>query len=798
MLFRSYGCNEQVKVGEALNVTLQEGRNVFYFIPEEDGDYSFSLTDELDEYVNYYMELCTDETDCFSYCGYDNFMISWAEKDKYCLWAIEVEQEVDVRLFIEQEEAITSIEILQKPTKTVYDKNDNVNNVELAGIKYKVTYESGKTEVVTGWDSLSDGRNIVCIDWEINWTEEGTYPVILRCGNVETSFDIKVVSREEYLETLEELTESNVLKKYLGSDNSIFEFKFTPSEDGIYYLNATYVQSGYVYEYWIYINGGEYDSMSLGDHNPRMVELKANVTYVFEMYPRGNAKEVAFEIQRESSVESIKLVSDANKNVYRVLKNNENGIVDYTGLRFLITYDNQITEVVPYNGMTKFGKWFEYDESKIDWNTPGVYTVTFNLDDAIYNYEIRILSEDQYIDTLPKLEVDVVEDVTVDDGVIEFTYTPEESSIYRMAVYSMQWNKLFSNIKVVCKEADFSRDEWNRVMFAYLEADQKYHIQISSSDENVNLDSSVDIVFSRIEQKEIKEISIANKPMNNLFEVIKKGAEDEGELLWQYVYECLGGLNIKVEYADGTVEYINTNGYWQLSDGRAFNINMNNVNWYMPGTYPVTMSLGDFTISLDVRIVAKEDYYESLPEMTCKSESIEVFDYAEVKYRFMPEETGCYRIFTYGDVYIENYNTQEILSLEKCYGNTNKINYFVNLNKDCEYIVGFYPYDVGTFEFEIEKVSDVQNIRIVNLPEQTEYTKTGTWINTLDFKGLLVEIQYEDGVKELLNFDGYGRDGRYLRYSYNLIENTDEEYEIEIMYGDKYDTFTIKLDDNDE
>ena len=233
------------------DMTPNKEYNWYYsFVPQESGEYAFSLGAGTEKYGSWVNVIHIDKYGNYDYMETESLMSSGGSKES--VWMDAGNQyviRVSARVYVEEDETIafsttlsnrklkrlTGLSVVKQPVDPTVVSGTFA--AELNGLQVKATYEDGSEELLEMEDTDSDGRYLG-VDGA--WVNDETYRIDIFLGKFRTYTDLTAVSADN-LKALEENKETPLTP---GSRN---DFRFAPENTGAYRLDLTSVNGGRVY-----------------------------------------------------------------------------------------------------------------------------------------------------------------------------------------------------------------------------------------------------------------------------------------------------------------------------------------------------------------------------------------------------------------------------------------------------------------------------------------------------------------------------------------------------------------------
>lgn len=607
----------------------------YVFTPEESGSYLFQPHD-----TDYTVSIYNESGDILSEGMWDEISYAWMEAGQRFRVRLGVHNATAAAgVTVTKAQEIKEIELLEKPERTHYRVGEQHDI--WSQMKVQVRYDNERTETVSGNYSgitLEDGRNIGTSN--IDWYTPGTYKFTCGVGDVTTSFDVSVLSGEEWLDRLDAIVygqEKTITMKPWQTD---MELKFTAPEDGAYRFTCDFTRFENI-SFCCYEDGTVLESSSYIDNAQcsLVVELKAGHTYRlrFENYnKRENTIKInATKIQKVSSLE---VITQPSKNKFAL--EIDAPYYNYTWLgetQLKVTYTDGSSEEVNYGGITQEGWKITVDIPIV--SDEGMYEATVGCGGCTVAVPFSIISKAEYFSEAETLDLSVDRLIPMSrykDGIYKIVLPEDgyysigiESTLdtdffySQMNVYDSGFNRVPS--KFTEKKVELS----NR-----MKAGTIYFRIVGTENSTGNYKVSLN------REKELKELKMPNLETKWWRTMVVGGTfahslGDIGANRWPL---------LTAVYSDGTEE--------EKTGTITENLVLSGIS---EGEYPITYGYKDKSVGTTVKIVKPKDYPNATNIETDISYEV-TGDVDEVKiYRFTPKKTGKY----YFNYFEYSYNSSE-------------------------------------------------------------------------------------------------------------------------------------------
>ena len=232
-------------------MTPNKEYNWYYsFVPQESGEYAWSLGAGTEKYGSWANVIQIDERGNYNYLETESLMSSGGSKESVwmdagkqyviCVSGRAYGEEDEIIVFsttlsIRKLKRLTGLSVVKQPVDPTVVSGTFA--AELNGLQVKATYEDGSEELLELQETDSDGRYLRA---DGAWVNDETYRIDIFLGKFRTYTDLSAVSADN-LKALEENKETPLTP---GSRN---DFRFAPEKTGAYRLDLTSMNGGRVY-----------------------------------------------------------------------------------------------------------------------------------------------------------------------------------------------------------------------------------------------------------------------------------------------------------------------------------------------------------------------------------------------------------------------------------------------------------------------------------------------------------------------------------------------------------------------
>ncbi len=556
---------------------------------------------------------------------------------------------------------IKNLEISNLPAKVNYLVSDSeYGSVDTNGLNLKVIYEDDSYEILQPYADTADGRQVSITYDQIDWRVAGTYPIRVSCGSVSQSFDIHILSSEDYLGSLDRLELEQEIPLQADKLEIRKEFKFTPSSDGTYIL---YTESVGSQEDYTAAEIYDADGKSLNQQNITSLnggislsaELKANETYIYRL---NFSSDIKIRILRAKEVTGMKLLAVSAVTEYQVGRPVSDTVLG-RGIEAEITYKDGSKERLKWGGNDQEGRTLNIDSSLLNWEQPGVYTVKTVFGNVSADFSVEVLSaEAYYADTE---SWDMIDKNTGQEAgkIKKLSFRPASSGYYRLIVSTfgeapaaaMIFDDTYEEMSyTISDSSDLEVGSFEAEYTVKLTAGKQYYLQI------INNSDVTDITYQLKLEKipAVKTITV-NPGGANLTCI----AGDQAHIF------SLDKLEVEAVFADGKREKL-AYGTYEVQ------LEYNSIE---PGTYPQTVEAFGREANFNLTVVRPQDY-DKIKEIKLNELETIKQDVGESEgnyiYKFIPSASGRFYLNTqsanYGQLAVltGSGNAVENMSLGSC------------------------------------------------------------------------------------------------------------------------------------
>ena len=777
-----------------------------HFSPKEDGKYTF--TNEVHDESGYSMDLIAllDENGEKITTDSDGRIEAElvAGKDYYlAINRSEYEKSYNLTK-VTQAKKIQSITVDTPEIVKCIGKDDVHRWNLLNSLKVTVNYTDGTSEMITGSSSTSEGEyltsdmdSVTCDDEEN--AQPGEYTIPISIGTMTANVQLKVQTLVDYCEErAEELTLDQKKITKIESEDSLYCYKITATEDGIY-----------TFSYEAEVNGEEKGGFdySVGYYNSKgesieeTSELKAgDIVYIIVQSGSDTGYDFCITPSRRTYIltglELVSEPSDTNYAEYIDFRNTYNITPKTEGLEVKAIYSDKEEEILGAGDSSRDGSSLsvnisyerEYDEETEE--SIQKYYMNISMDGYSVKVPVSVMDLPQYISTygsdVKAITPGVDENVEWNgsNGYL-YRFTPEESKeyIFTSTGNGDTYGLLFDENGEELASDDDGGESNNFKLSNKLEAGKTYYYLARP------LSSIVGTGTVQLYKKDciVKENCIIKEPNKT---TLVSGIDSSD-------YE---GLEVTAVYESGkTVTYIyDEDDFWD-------HISILNVPQFdengklIPGSYTLKIECDNEEVgTVPITVLSMSEYLEqSATKLQAGVRTpVKLAAKTTTAYYAVAPATGYYKVDYLASVEagITYYDAQG-----------NRSESAVKVEKDQKFyftLQNYFDWDVKALVTPVTQEAVLESLTIKSEPEKK------TFIEKIDYsyssfqfteeyaKGLVVTARYSDGKTEELK---YGDKSRYgdtlsvkLSYSYDEEENENSVLMIS-MSGIRAENIPVEL-----
>ena len=529
-------------------------------------------------------------------------------------------------------------------------------------------------------------------------------------------------------------------------------FLFTPEESGSYRIGP---HGGYgIFGIHVYDSDGSFIGIPYDELNGFMdITLNAGETY-------------------ELSVSTGNAYSDIEK--YTILAQR---LVKATGITieqgesfeaFEKTRENFSSKFIPDNAASESCTWSLSDErvATVDeyghtrFLAPGQTTLTVTSQSGLTASCAVTVKE-----ILPlSLNEEKSFELSSSQAEMYYSFTPEESGTYALSVKSVE---LILSASVRDEDMYYldSVYDGDPELRYYLEAGKTYYYVISK-DSSYTFKGDVSVVLQRV--PDATGIVI-----------------EQGES-----YEAFEKSSVQFYSSFIPENAVEESCTWSLSDERVATIDESGYATFLTTgqtTVTVTSQKG---LTASCAVTVKEIPSISLQE----KKNVDYFDdQGKMYYSFTPEESGLYSLdVSSDDTYSETLLYDgDMMRLTMEYGLNYNVPYIMEAGKTYYYSVMHLYSDRLNVTISVNRYTRPVGLELVSPPDKTEYIEELLY-DDLNYSGMKVRIQWEDGTDTLLDFDN----NPYKVGFYYVYTDVSDTGLLTVQYGDLSITYQLDLIEN--
>lgn len=696
------------------------GNTFIQFTPKEDGTYAFQFNREMD------LRKYNLETG-----GYDSFYGKQINLvlDGGIPCYFEISKDNENTSFIGRVEKIPelkNVEIISGPNTTEYLLEWTDTEINMNGLAFRLTYGNGETTFIEygkyekeidkyGTQALYMGLKNV--DGDVQ--KPGAYLAEIEIGTIVKEVEIQIKSISD-INTIE----LEIGKTLEGKANMGYEyFSFTAPETKDYHFKMDNGRN----IYWKEKEGGELQSIWT---NSTVFKMEKGKSYIFAV---DFQEEGTYEICVNSipEIQSIEIKELPRIKYYYGL---ENYLEDYE-LKYQVLYENGEKETLSRNEITKYGMELlvesPFDEEGLrdeEGHLPtGDYEVVYKLGTANIVMKISVLP----LDTLEQL---IEEENQFLSGYQIFRFTPEETGSYHLklqeaadiTVYDSEYKLYFE--KSYCQDA---------VIDSMLKGKTYYFLLRKGYGGNS------EILVTIEKDKTVVKVEADTSDLPTAYRQCQDNVSFDD-------------LYINVEYNDGTKETIHS---YDFESRVSIDFESTGMPLEKTGIYPVTVSYKGLSDTFYIECVSSNTGDLQLLE----EENTNIIPFNNEKkrqtVRFIPSQTAQYVFhtkFRYGDESIQIWDNNGVCIAERLEGIDTGL--VVSLEKGKEYLIGLTAGYRDSITLGVTRIS--KNIKSMQFQKSSikDYYLYENWAPSSEEFDIAVEVEYEDGKKDILK---NGEQGRY-------------------------------------
>ena len=769
-------------------ISLSEGSNKFAFSVPESGNYqiNFLLNTSVDD-LNIEITEITGSSLLYNYFGSTDTarVTQHFEKDKAYIIDIISSESCTADINFKKLDEITDLQLISPPDITKYPVGYTDYSI-YDGMRVKALLENGTSEEVSIDTSLSDGRDL---SWsnDIDFSKIGTYHVIVSYRDLRVTADIEVIEEEEYLKDFDQLTldGSNSFSLTAGRKN----FVFTPPEAGHYRIILNYNTPVYSEACLTSVDGTYIDSVSSMYITSLSFtgSLRKGIPYILSIY---NDKDttVSFTFEKLQEIKELQLVSPPKNTSYPVGYSDN---YSYDGMRVKVTFNDGTSEIIGPHESLSDGRYFQWSDD-IDFSTIGTYhiTMSFESDNISVSAEVKVLSQEDYIQSLPTLQLEKPISLSIPEGDILYKTTVPITGRYFFtntkllddSAYTTMYISTANGESVTTQNTSFFNNTASTE--ATLEGGETYILRFSSHSDTYTLFNSYLVT------DQVSKLEILSTPEQREYPPSFDGSS---------LSLNLTGLKLQITYKNGDTEIL-TDIDTPTKDGRFLSCT-HDIYSMQAGIYPVTLSLGDVNTSFDIELLDGNDYLSSLDTLELDKEKSHFFENIgdSLTLKYTPEETEEYILTEVNENSAFNSSNIRITATD---GSQIQNNYNssaladVILEAGKTYIFDLTSHNTGISRYLLSIPSAVTSLELVSEPITTTLLTSSDYSLYTFSKGLMAKVTYADGKAETLSIDQADHFGHCLNIDYSLIQRfTPGVYKVFVEMGGQTDSFDVSVID---
>ncbi len=686
--------------------------------------------------------------------------------------------------FVELSETVSSVDIVTSATKTEYEMGETINT---DGMTLKVTYMDGTSEVVRdGWIAYADTTVVGEVAVKVYYGEKlVTYSVMVTeveasaveledtnvtmlfgsskqlsacilpntCKNVQIVWEtsdsnVATVDANGYVEAIGTGT-AVITAKILNSDIStncdiivVDTKEINPSVSKTDYISFTARENGYYVFYSVDGKTGATGSIldingntlySNGGTNFRVEgQLHKDKTYILETSSNSNNGVFKVVINKSVLAERV-LIKDYQFNDISEISgypgDSKTLYVDYAPINYIsetCTWESADTSIATVDA-----------KGVVSFVAPGTTAITVTSENGLTNTCTVVVK--QFTDC-EEIKNDEFKTVTLTEGERQqyFKFTPEESGWY--VFYTDKWVRSGTLLNT---EGE------------YINGSSSYSSPIRVEHEFVSGETYIFKVGY------VKDYDAITEPFNLYLKKLTPAQSisiDQGNSLIRYPY-----ASVWLTYSfEPTTDIIPETCVWTSSNTEVATVNDSGyVYTKKAGTTTITVTSSN-GLSDQCEIIV-EDY----PDILCGEQKKVIISDAHniARYRFTPQETGWYALYSISDqdtfCYLIDENENELAyDSSSGDGENFRIEYKLQQGETYFYIPKFnYSLQIGNFDIKLEKMNPAETINIDNGEQVVGYV--GHMVNlsaTFAPQGCIKEeITWNSSDTDVATVDNNGR-----------------------------------------
>ena len=652
---------------------------------------------------------------------------------------------------------IENLEIEKLPYDTEYIENVNTQEFSIYGLEVKVNYQNGVTEIVD--DALTTQYNqvlgITVTNKETNEQVQfsdygamkyGSYNVTISNGEKSAAYDFNVVKAEGKVQ------EIRLGEKITVDKNGGHYVMFKPKESGRYQVLSNRFMDGYIKA----ANKIDVDKSLSGRHAE--MEMEAEKIYYIVSWLNGEFEEEAtdytLEVVKLAEVKGIEVTKEPTQNhiIYGFQKE-----PDYSGLTVKITYSDGSEGNLAYGSTDKLGYSIQanlvYEAEDLDEAghlKKGEYQVLVTVGEAEASYRTTVVDLPE--EAIKELTEDVETSTVLENHLNSqyFKFTPSEDGDF-IVCFNTRIDICLYNSDLNCIK---SNETWDDIFILdALNRNETYYLKVKfASDDDYEEEEGRIKVMTRKYSEPVKLEITSNPDKTKYLEGV------DGLTIRDLRFK---GLSAKIFYQDGTWEVVKY-GKDKNRYGKSLGCSVNH-GGLKPGHNKIVVSCQGVSAEIDLEVTKDLSVFQypvlepgAIYDVTLDQEN------TEKRYVYTPDQDGTYTFYSTGDydTFVNWYAPSEDLSGENDDGrNGNNFSVNLKLKAGVSYLFAVRTWEGDeecTFQVQLEKMPEIQQIDIVKKPGKTSYAYE--FEEDIKFDGLKIRTLYGDGTEEELE---YGKTGKY-------------------------------------
>lgn len=778
---------DQLDLGNFSDRKLQKGSNKFFFTASETGTYDidFHLSTTVSNFQIGIKEIYSEHLSYNDYGETDHAALTeQLEKDHTYLIDVTTSEACTADIHCSKLASITDIQFVSLPDITEYPVGYS-EYLDYSGLRVKVSFDNDTSEE-TSDSSLSDGRYLSYSD-DVDFTKAGTYHFTASYRDIHASTEIKVLEEDEYIKKFDSLI--------LGDNNSIDlpagtnSFIFTPSETAPYGMVLNYDYTVYSDVELTSLYGNRIDSTSSFATTEMFVtgSLEAGTPYILKV-TNSKACNANITIKQLQEITDIEIVSPPKASQYPV---NYSDWISYDGMRVKVTFKNGKSVEIDTNNNLPDGRYLSWSDD-IDLSKIGTYHITVSTSDqkVSTSTEIQVLSEEDYIKSLPKLSLEKTSFLELPQGNTVYTITAPATGQYRLTTENLIQNSDAAEmgVRTINGEnisTDYSHGNDSTACYVTLEKGKTYLLQFSCY-------SDVYTQFNATKIDDVSRLEILDLPTK---------LDYPPYFIGDFPNIDFSGLRVQVTYGSGDTEIL-TNITSVTKDGLSL-LTSYATDDTQPGRYLVTVSLGGASDTFNIQTINTNDYLNSLDTLELDKEKTLSFENSSksITLKYTPKESGEY-ILTGTPSLTYNSGEINVIPVDGSVATYHESGLMtdIELQAGKTYLFELSSYTTDSITYLLTKAKEISTLEVVSTPKETTFLAEQFFMYDVPlWNGTEIKVTYTDTTTQILNRDQKDISGRRLDMTASFILWEEPgTYPVFIHLGKKTTSFNVNIVDGDK